>query len=718
MALGGVRAGYAGTAYAYRKTATAREEFYSAVSSAAQLTEETSLAQYQNDSNVIGLAMIPCGDSNVSYGMKAQYAAESTPDNPVIQVTSNYGGQWVSYNVNVNEVDPRNASQLEMFALLSYSDDQGISDGGTFGSYHQMKVYADNAQANGYWEGNGSWDDFVNAKHDWLSLMTQMADDYSRAGIYSQSLNCQKLEGTLSHFNIRHMDFDSIKWEDRSGQMFSHYELNIPRDVLKAWLEVAADNEMDNEMFSHMSSKMVQRFKKHQEGDAAGSPIEAALKAAGEAMQDLEYPLTAELGHMQEIQEELEQERAFYQAFVDKLEKMLKEQGKTAEASDKPGGAEGTDGAGNSGADEDPIVDFMQFIRERMEEIFIMIQNGDTEPAFQIGSNSFTIKEWDEFLEKFDAIEDAIKELMREEQEKQAAKEEAAEAAETAGTIEAPGTAKAAGTTSAAGTTGAAETAGALGTTDASGARAKETAATKTGKKEDSSETPSGIGVLVSESTKCTYPASSPQEEDVMYITWYTEEGIFCRKAGQSEGYEWSVYFENKTDYNKVMEFLGSFNREDNLRFAAHENFWRDFLKDEIDIEGFREFFEGTDHGVPDYSITVGDSMYIDKDKIQWAKYMNPLGTRLFTGEEMMRMQEELMEANRAKLAKLSNPYTESDSRSYEKSYKESYLKSHPKYKGEGIFCEYPGGPLYTADEMAEKMMRNLLDWRYLASLL
>lgn len=706
MALGGVRAGYAETAYAYRKTTTATEEFYSEVSSAAQLTEETSLVQYQNDRNVIGLAMIPYGDTNVSYGMKAQYAAESTPDNPVIQVTSNYGGQWVSYNVNVNEVDPRNASQLEMFALLSYSDERGISDGGTFGSYHQMKVYADNAQANGYWEGNGSWDDFVNAKQDWLSLMMQMADDYSRAGIYSQSLNCQKLEGTLSHFNIQHMDFGSIKWEDRSDRTFSHYELNIPRDVLKAWLEVAADNEMDNEMFSHMSSKMVQRFKKHQEGDAAGSPIEAALKAAREAMQDLEYPLTAELGHMQEIQEELEQERAFYQAFADKLENMLKEQGKAAEASDKPDGAEGTDGAGNNGADENPIVDFMQFIRERMEEIFIMIQNGDTEPAFQIGSNSFTIKEWDEFLEKFDAIEDAIKELMREEWEKQAAKEEAAETA---------------GTTGAAGATSAAETAGTTGavgmasTAGTSGAEEKETVAAGISKKEDSPEPPEGIGTLVSESTKCTYPASSPQEEDTLYITWYTEEGIFCRKAGQSEGYEWSVYFENKTDYNKVMEFLGSFNREDNLRFAAHENFWRDFLKDEIDIEGFREFFEGTDHGVPDYSITVGDSMYIDKDKLQWAKYMNPLGTRLFTGEEMMRMQEELMEANRAKLTKLSNPYTESYSQPYEKSYKESYLKSHQKYKGESIFCEYPGGPLYTADEMAEKMIQNLLDWRYLA---
>lgn len=124
MALGAVQSGCAKTTYAYQQTTTMTEEFYSAISSAAQMTED------KNDGRVIGLAMIPYGNMGVSYGMKAQYAPESTKDNPVIQVTSNYGGEWVSYKVNVSEVEPHNASQLEMFALLSYSDDQGLSDGG------------------------------------------------------------------------------------------------------------------------------------------------------------------------------------------------------------------------------------------------------------------------------------------------------------------------------------------------------------------------------------------------------------------------------------------------------------------------------------------------------------------------------------------------------------------------------------------------------------
>lgn len=234
MALGVVQSGYAGTAYAYRRTTGMTEEFHSDIAPASQVTEDGS----ENDGKVIGLTMIPYGNTKESYGMKAQYAAESTPDNPVIQVTSNFGGKQEVYKVNVNDVDPRNASQLEMFALLSYSDDQGISDGGTFGSYHRMKTYADNAQMNGYWEGNENWDSFANAKHDWIAIMNRMTDDYSGAGVYSQYLSGQKLVEALSHFSIQHVDFDNLKIEDKSADTFSHYELNIPRDIWKAWLEV------------------------------------------------------------------------------------------------------------------------------------------------------------------------------------------------------------------------------------------------------------------------------------------------------------------------------------------------------------------------------------------------------------------------------------------------------------------------------------------------
>lgn len=60
-----------------------------------------------------------------------------------------------------------------------------------------------------------------------------------------------------------------------------------------------------------------------------------------------------------------------------------------------------------------------------------------------------------------------------------------------------------------------------------------------------------------------------------------------------------------------------------------------------------------TNNVLPDYSITIGDSMYIDKEKVQWAKYMNPLNVRFYTAEEMHQMQEELMARNTANKAKI-----------------------------------------------------------------
>ena len=288
------------------------------------------------------------------------------------------------------------------------------------------------------------------------------------------------------------------------------------------------------------------------------------------------------------------------------------------------------------------ITDYYEFIRQKIEEIFVKIQNGDTEPTYQIGSQSFTEKEWEEFLDKFDSVEEAIQELMTEEQARKEAEETKTED---------------------------------VFTNDAN-------------------------TLLTTESTSCVYETADPDDDDIRYITWYTEEGIFCRKAGQTEGYEWAITFENKEQYDKVMEFIGQFPSDWNMRFAAHENFWNDFLNDEIDMEGFMEFINGTNKGVPDYSVTVGDSMYIDTDKMQWAKYTNPLGARFYTAEEMHQMQMEIIVANEAKLTKL----TDWDA------YEEMYKKNHPEYNGEKICCEYPGGPLYTVKEMAQLQYRKLLE--------
>ena len=50
----------------------------------------------------------------------ATYADSSTEEDPVVKVGK--------YEVHVNDVDPTNATRMEMFALMSYLDDKGLSN--------------------------------------------------------------------------------------------------------------------------------------------------------------------------------------------------------------------------------------------------------------------------------------------------------------------------------------------------------------------------------------------------------------------------------------------------------------------------------------------------------------------------------------------------------------------------------------------------------------
>uniref|UniRef100_UPI004057110C hypothetical protein n=1 Tax=Acetatifactor sp. TaxID=1872090 RepID=UPI004057110C len=443
---------------------------------------------------------------------------------------------------------------------------------------------------------------------------------------------------------------------------------------------------------------------------------------------------------------------------------------------------------------EDITFSYQEFFSMYMEQIFIKIQNGDTEPTYQIGTQSFTEKEWETFLEKFDSIEEAIQELIKEEQARKEAEETEPEN-ELVGTVSAgnglPGnygletwyqgqkvewsandtkyTDPETGITyyvrdgkhpymteedaeklkELCQETGEpwlkkfAEITGMIQQLDdnttayvgSNGTVIKS----KDGKElfiDTSSLTYDAImslfkdlpqngnyfdssfwekkirtvekdnmpdiddsALLTAETTSCKYETANPDDDDIIYVTFYTVEGIRCKKLG-AEDFEWTLTFKNKEQYNKVMEFLGNFPSDWNMRFAAHKNFWQDFLNDEIDMEGFMEFMNGTNKGVPDYSVTVGDSMYIDTDKMQWAEYMNPLGARFYTAEEMHQMQMERIKANEASLTKL----TDWDA------YEEMYKENHPEYNCEKICCEYPGGPLYTVKEMAELQYRKMLD--------
>lgn len=78
-------------------------------------------------------------------GLLAKYADSSTPAEPIIKVGD--------YEVRVNDVDPNNATELEMFALMSYMEDVGMIEKHGIASYSKMKAYASQSEYDGVCSG-------------------------------------------------------------------------------------------------------------------------------------------------------------------------------------------------------------------------------------------------------------------------------------------------------------------------------------------------------------------------------------------------------------------------------------------------------------------------------------------------------------------------------------------------------------------------------------
>lgn len=614
------------------------------------------IAETEDEGEFLGLTMVPEEGQSVTYGMRAMLSGKSTPDNPIVQVVSNLGGEKVIYNVEVNKVNPNNATMLEMFALLSYTDKMGITDGGTFGSHQQLEVYGGNAGSIGYCNSFSGADAFLNERFDWKSIMEKMVQVYLDAGIDKQAEDCRALADFFRVYT------DNGKIEKRISGRYTaasteenpiiEVSLQIGEKTITQEInigEVNPQNATQLEMYAFFyhqdmlsgneEANTYQKFSAYVENAVQNGHFEG--KQSFEEFTTKEHNWQkviismwddySDAGIYSQMQECIKlndvMEKASIQfvdfdkvTFVNKSSEVfftysginIPEQIQIAWM-ETAGAMEDTERFGHltrvlyrrieKELEGKEVQDEIDVIETAIEAVKKALQDLEDTSSDVIANYPDTKKEVQELKSYYEAFMQKLEAL----------KENSAEATNPPETTD--------------------------------GAATYQIGAQSFTEKEwedfldkfDSVEEASVL--LTTESTSCVYKTADPDDEDLRYITWYTEEGIFCRKAGQIEGYEWSIAFENREQYDKVMEFIGQFPSDWNMRFAAHENFWNDFLSDKIDMDGFMEFIGGTNKGVPDFSITVGDSMYIDKDKMQWAKYTNPLGIRFYTAEEMHRMQ-------------------------------------------------------------------------------
>ncbi|MDE6318131.1 MAG: hypothetical protein K2M22_00130 [Lachnospiraceae bacterium] len=307
---------------------------------------------------------------------------------------------------------------------------------------------------------------------------------------------------------------------------------------------------------------------------------------------------------------------------------------------------------------------YREQILAHMEEMAKKVKDGTVEPTFQTGAQSFTIKEWEKLLADFDDAEEALQEQIKQliaEVEEQAQREAMRRAVES-GTadpdevtnVSVPEAAQL--KTEAGGSVANPKTESSDSVASAKPVEVKEENVT-TVQVTDPEEIAS---LLTDEVTKCTYPTDDPRHKH-WYITCYGQDGIMCKEA-YFDGTKWvnkdcwNLSYTEPGQYEKVMNFLKRFPQDANLRFASHENFWKDFLAGKVDEDDFVHFFEtSTKDGVPDYTYEKDGSTYIDREKFKYAKYMNGFGARFYTAEEMQLIWRAVIHENTKGLQKISD---------------------------------------------------------------
>lgn len=154
-------------------------------------------------SKFLGMGFLKEPNSIYSYGMSAYYADDYSNDNPVIRVVLEKNGGREEYKIDIRKVNPFHATEIEMFALCNYADATGMGTGGTFGSWQTLNYYRYNASGNGYFEMTNTTDAFHTVKQNWAFMVSSMIADYTKAGLYKQVLDGNKLLGIFDLLGFR-----------------------------------------------------------------------------------------------------------------------------------------------------------------------------------------------------------------------------------------------------------------------------------------------------------------------------------------------------------------------------------------------------------------------------------------------------------------------------------------------------------------------------------
>lgn len=147
------------------ESATTGELYYQKIS----VLGVDKISQIKTEEKNLGIGFLLIGD--YGYGMSAKQIIHSDSNDVMVQVKITIGEkEFETYDVNLSEVDPGNATAIEMFALCQYADANGAGVNCTWGSWHALKEFSTPFEKRLDYT---SLDDAVTKKSNWTKALSQ-----------------------------------------------------------------------------------------------------------------------------------------------------------------------------------------------------------------------------------------------------------------------------------------------------------------------------------------------------------------------------------------------------------------------------------------------------------------------------------------------------------------------------------------------------------------
>ena len=227
----------------------------------ASMGSATSLSESSDNGKRIGLTAV----GNVGY--IAMYADSSTEQDPIVKVGD--------YEVRIKDVNPNNATKMEMFALMSYMDDKGLTNNTGMKSFNKITAYSSQAEYNGYCSGiydeNAAW----TLERDWIGILGNAKETFfSIPQTYNQGLECEKIIENLKKWSDTSSDDENTDYQKilserkneiyekvKNGDTEESFQIGGSSFTEKEWDKLLAEvDDITEEMREAMREEHEKRF--------------------------------------------------------------------------------------------------------------------------------------------------------------------------------------------------------------------------------------------------------------------------------------------------------------------------------------------------------------------------------------------------------------------------------------------------------------------------